>query len=184
MNVTAETLERAITFATEKHKGVVRKGDGRPYILHPMSVLVTLLAIKKSKNALLLACAAILHDVVEDCGVTMEEIAKLFGHQVASLVDELTSDNAKIKELGKTEYLTQKMIRMSSYGLCIKLVDRLDNIRDMKTMSASFRTKQIDSTTSILASLETNRKLTKTHKVLIKMIRKEMAQYKLTPVAA
>lgn len=177
MNVTGSTLEKAIAFAVEKHKGVVRKGDGRPYILHPMSVLTTLLSIKKSKNALLLAVAAILHDVVEDCEVSIEEIAKQFGWQVASLVDELTSDNEEIKRIGKTEYLTQKMIKMSSYGLCIKLVDRLDNIKDMKSMSAGFQKKQIDSTTTILNALFTNRKLTKTHKTMIKMIRREMLKY-------
>lgn len=106
--VTAETLEKAIAFAVEKHKGVKRKGDGRPYILHPMSVLITLLAVKQSKNSFLLATAAILHDVVEDCGVTLEEIAKEFGHSVAALVGELTNDLEQIKILGKTSYLKGK----------------------------------------------------------------------------
>lgn len=179
MNVTAETLERAIAFAVEKHKGVIRKGDGRPYILHPMSVLITLLSIKQSKNAFLLATAAILHDVVEDCDVTIEEIGKLFGWQVASLVDELTSDNEKIKELGKTAYLAHKMGKMSSYALCIKLVDRLDNIKDMKSMNDSFRRKTIESTNVILEYIENNRKLSKTHEILIGFIKLEMSHYKL-----
>lgn len=178
MNVTAETLEKAIIFATEKHSGVKRKGDGRPYILHPLSVLHTLLAIKpNSKNAFLLAVAAILHDTVEDCDVTLQEIAELFGYQVASLVQELTSDKAEIDRIGKTEYLKQKMINMSSYALFVKLVDRLDNIKDMKSMSESFRNKQITSTTIILDALELERKLARTHRILIKMIRKEMKKY-------
>ena len=178
MNVTAETLERAIIFAAEKHRGVKRKGDGRPYILHPLSVLHTLLAIKpNSKNAFLLAVVAVLHDTVEDCDVTIQEIAELFGYQVASLVEELTSDKAEIERIGKTEYLKQKMIGMSSYALCIKLVDRLDNIKDMKSMTESFRIKQIASTTIILDALDLERKLTKTHRTIIKMIRKEMKRY-------
>ncbi len=178
MNVTNSTLENAIAFAVEKHKGVVRKGDGRPYILHPMSVLITLLAIKQSKNAFLLATAAILHDTVEDCDVTIEEIGKLFGWQVASLVDELTSDNDEIKKLGKTVYLARKMEKMSSYALCIKLVDRLDNIKDMKSMNVSFQKKQIDSTEVIIDHIEVHRTLSKTHKILIAFIKLEMSHYK------
>lgn len=178
MNVTAETLERAIIFATEKHKGVKRKGNGRPYILHPLSVLHTLLAIKpNSTNAFLLAVVSLLHDTVEDCDVTLQEIAELFGYQVASLVQELTSDKDEIDRIGKTEYLKNKMLKMSSYALCIKLVDRLDNIKDMKSMTVAFRKKQIDSTTEILAALETGRKITKTHRIIIKLIRKEMKRY-------
>lgn len=177
MNVTAEILEKAIQFALEKHKNVKRKGDGRPYILHPLSVLHTLMAIKKSKNAFLLATVAILHDTVEDCDVTIQEIANLFGYHVAAMVEDLTSDKSEIKRLGKTQYLISKMLKMSSYSLCIKLVDRLDNIKDMSSMDDTFKNKQVDSTTQILNVLEKDRKLTRTHVILIKMIRKEMLKY-------
>ena len=178
MNITAETLERAILFALDKHKNVKRKGDGRPYILHPLSVLHTLMSVKKSKNALLLAVCAVLHDTVEDCGVTIQEIAELFGYHVATIVEELTSDKDEIKKLGKTEYLIKKMLNMSSYSLCIKLVDRLDNIKDMTSMDDTFKDKQIDSTKKILDALKIGRKLTKTHTTLIRMIYKEMSKYK------
>lgn len=177
MNITANTLEQAILFAVEKHKGVVRKGDGSPYIIHPMRVLISLQSIKKSKNSFLLAAAAILHDVVEDCEVPIEEISKKFGLHVACLVQELTSDKEEIKKLGKTEYLYQKMLKMSSYALCIKLVDRLDNIRDMKSLSKDVIKKQIDSTVTILNNLKTGRKLTKTHNKLIRLIEKEIKTY-------
>lgn len=177
--VTAETLEKAIAFAVEKHKNVRRKGDGRPYILHPLSVLHTLLEIKKSKNAYLLASASALHDTVEDCeDVTLEIIAKEFGYAVAAIVEELTSvKDDMIKKGGKTPYLIEKMINMSSYSLCIKLVDRLDNIKDMKSMSAEFIKKQITSTSEIIQSLEKGRKLSKTHKKIIKLIKREMKSY-------
>ena len=177
MQVTAELLEKAISFALEKHKGVKRKGDGRPYILHPLSVLHTLTAIKKSKNAFLLATVCVLHDCVEDCDVTIQEIAELFGYNVAAMVEELTSDKAEIKKIGKTAYLINKMLHMSSYALCIKLVDRLDNIKDMGSMDAAFKEKQINSTTEILEALAVGRKLTKTHKLIMAMIAKEMGKY-------
>lgn len=68
---------------------------------------------------------------------------------------------------------------MSSYALCIKLVDRLDNIKDMKSMSNTFINKQILSTEEIILSLESDYKLTKTHRKLIKMIKKEITRYKV-----
>lgn len=176
--ITAETFEKAILFAVKAHQGQRRKGDGRPYILHPMSVMHTLYGIKESKNIYLLATAAILHDCVEDCGVKLSTIAKLFGHSVASLVEELTLDKSKYETIGKTEYLCQEVLKMSSYALCIKLCDRLDNVRDMKKMSESFRLKYRAETREILNRLK-QRKVTKTHAKLIKLIEKEITVKKV-----
>lgn len=177
MEISAKLLEKAIIFATEKHKGVVRKGNGLPYIIHPIAVMLILNSIKKSNNDLLIAIVALLHDVVEDCDVTIEEIAAEFGHKVSSIVYELTSDKDKIKEMGKKEYLLDKMINhMSSYALRIKLADRLHNISDMESMKISNREKTISDTLFILEGLS-ERKLTKTHKKLIKLIKKEISKF-------
>lgn len=163
-------LQEAIEFAALKHRGQFRKGNGRPYILHPLSVLNRLYVIKpNSKNIYLLAIVAILHDLVEDCGVTLEEIARMFGYRVASLVEELTSDKDQIDLLGKQEYLLRKMNNMSSYGLIIKLIDRLDNVSDMEDLKPEDRNKTIQQTEYILNGLD--RKLTNTHKKLIKEIK-------------
>lgn len=169
-----KVFERAIEFAVEKHKGQTRKGDGRPYILHPMEVAILILKYKKSVNAYLLGACAILHDVVEDCGVTLSEITKEFGPQVASIVDELTLDKTKYKSIGKAEYLAQHTVKMSSYALAIKLCDRLSNVMDMSTMPEEFKTKYKAETNLILERLKTRDKLTKTHKKLIKLIKKEI----------
>lgn len=173
MKLTSELLEKAIVFATEKHKGQTRNGDGRPYVLHPISVLITLGKIKKSNNFLLIAIACVLHDIVEDCGVTLDEIANSFGHQVASLVGELTSDKERIKEVGKAKYLANKMLYMSSYALRIKLADRLDNVQDI---NPEIHQNKIDETNHILNELK-KRKLTPTHKKLIKLIDKSINKY-------
>jgi (p)ppGpp synthase/HD superfamily hydrolase len=170
-------LEKAILFATQKHSGQVRKGDKRPYILHPLSVMTTLGKIKKSKNQTLLFIAAILHDVVEDCNVSLEEIAHEFGYNVAAIVQELTSDKEEIGKRGKAEYLLEKMITMSSYSLIIKLVDRLDNISDMDSMSDEFKTRSVEQTLYIIDGLEKSRKLTETHRKLIDLIRDKISQY-------
>jgi (p)ppGpp synthase/HD superfamily hydrolase len=169
MELTSKQLEEAIKFAAEKHSGQTRKGDGRPYILHPMSVLSRLNQVKKSSNPFLLMAVCMLHDTVEDCGVSLQEIADKFGYQVASLVEELTLDKTKYETIGKKEYLAQHCLKMSSYALAIKLADRLDNVSDMKSMSAEFRGKYRDETNYILRAL-LKREITKTHLKLIRSI--------------
>lgn len=176
MKITAELLEKAILFAAKCHRGQRRKGDGRPYILHPMSVLRTLYDVKESKNMYLLAIVVMLHDVVEDCGISLKTIAKKFGHQVAALVEELTLLKENYETIGKTKYLCQEVLRMTSYALCIKLCDRLDNVspREIKKMPEDFKKKYRAETWEIVKTLEERRKLTKTHKAVLKLIKKEI----------
>ena len=135
---------------------------------------------KVSKNIYLLACAALAHDVAEDCFENPEdgikEIFEIFGPHIASLVAELTLDKEKYKTIGKKEYLTQELNTMSSYALAIKLCDRLDNVSDLRTMDADFRTYYIDQTKYVLGNLD--RKLSKTHRNLISEIYLTMESYK------
>jgi (p)ppGpp synthase/HD superfamily hydrolase len=168
--ISNDILEKAIIFAVKKHAGQKRKGNGIPYIMHPIRVMNSLYDIKKSSNINLLLACSILHDTVEDCKVKIEEIARKFGYQVASIVQELTSDKSQSEKIGKGEYLLQKMLKMSSYALCIKLCDRLDNVKDSESMTTEFRHKYFGQTLFILAGLKTKRKLTATHKALIHQI--------------
>ncbi len=177
IDLTSKEVEEAIIFATDKHKGQVRKGDGRPYILHPMSVLMRLYKAKESDNMPLLMVACILHDTVEDCDVSLDEIAKKFGYHVAGLVEELTLDKSKYETVGKKQYLAQEMVRMSSYALCIKLCDRLDNITDMKSMDKEFIKKYIIETKYMLSYVEKNRpRLSGTHQALIAEIKEYISK--------
>lgn len=177
MKGSAKLLERAILFAVKAHKGQRRKGDGRPYIMHPMAVMSTLYSIKKSKNIYIMAAAAILHDTVEDCGISIKKITKKFGLSVAGLVQELTLNKEKYKTIGKTEYLCQEVLEMSNYALCIKLCDRLDNVRDLETMTEEFRLKYIVETERILNVLMKERKLTYTHDRLVQMLKLEIRKH-------
>jgi guanosine-3',5'-bis(diphosphate) 3'-pyrophosphohydrolase len=157
MITTAETLEKAIIFCVNAHQGQYRKGDGRPYVLHPLSVASRISAIKKSTNPYLIGCAAMLHDTVEDCkekGITLEVIAKEFGYKVAALVAELTLDKTQYATIGKERYLAEEMRYMSSYAFAIKLADRLDNVSDMAKMDESFQRKYVKETIYILKSLK------------------------------
>lgn len=174
--ITADVFEKAILFAAKVHKKQRRKGDGRPYILHPFAVMYKVNRVKKSKNIFLLGASSALHDVVEDCGVSLKKIAKKFGYHIASIVQELTIDDELCAELGKTEYLCRSMEKMSSYALVIKLCDRLDNICDMREMSESFQQRYVEQTMIILARLK-KRKLTKTHEEIIKLINDEVNKY-------
>jgi (p)ppGpp synthase/HD superfamily hydrolase len=184
--VTLETFERALIYAIQKHSGVTRKGVDavgfrRPYILHPLSVMQRIFNNKVSKNIYLLATAAVLHDVVEDCfedrNEGLGEIAKLFGWNIAAIVDELTLDKEKYKTIGKKEYLAQELNIMSSYALAIKLCDRLDNVSDLDTMPEDFRNNYIAETEYILGKL--NRKLSDSHRKLIAEIYLTLESYKV-----
>lgn len=176
IKINAALFNEAIVFASKKHRGQVRKGDGRPYILHPMDVLHVLYEVKASKHIFLLGIAAILHDVVEDCGVKLSKIAKKFGFQVAALVEELTLEKENYELIGKTKYLCNEILGMTSYALCIKLCDRLCNVRDMKDMPKEFIAKYVPETREIIKAAR-SRKVTGTHERLIKLIEIELDKY-------
>lgn len=176
--ISSETFADIIAFSIEKHDGQTRKGDGSPYITHPISVMYRVREVKrKSKNVWFLGGAAMLHDVVEDTDTDIEEIADRFGYHIAALVQELTLDKAQYDIIGKTRYLSHHMTAMSSYGLTIKLCDRLDNVCDMEEMDEDFINRYCEETISILNYLTNNRKLTKTQKKLVRKIYSVLERY-------
>lgn len=78
-----DLFDKALCFATERHKGQVRKNGNIPYILHPIEV-ATIVATMSDDEDLL--CAALLHDTVEDTNTTLEELTENFGKRVSLLV--------------------------------------------------------------------------------------------------
>jgi len=175
-NTTTEDYRDAARYAAQAHSGQKRSG-GKPYISHPVRVANLVKKYKDSKELDKLLSAAFLHDTIEDTDTTEEQLRKMFGDLVASLVKELTSDKDKIEKLGKAEYLTQKMIHMSSWGLVIKLADRLDNVADIKTAKTpEWRHRYRAETENILTQLEQNRKLSGTHQAIIADIRDKLAE--------
>ena len=155
----------------DAHEGAYRKFSGLEYAHHPIEVAKIIRTHKKSKNKKEIIIAALLHDTVEDVDeVTIEMIRELFGNMVASMVDELTSDPVLIKKLGKSIYLLNKMVNMTSYSLGIKLADRLHNCSDLENGTEKFRTNYVSETRFILNGLTEREDLTKTHTTLIKKI--------------
>ena len=84
-----ELVSEAIAFAVKAHDGMRRKKSGSPYILHPMEAAVIVGSMTDDQA---LIAAAVLHDVVEDAGIAMEEIEERFGKRVRELVECETED--------------------------------------------------------------------------------------------
>ena len=131
-----EIIERAYEFANKYHEGQVRK-SGEPYIIHPLSVAEILLDLGLDELTL---AAAILHDIVEDTDVSLEDLTQEFGQTVSSLVDGVT-------KLSRIEYVSKEERQMENYRkmflamandirvVIIKLADRLHNMRTLKYQS-------------------------------------------------
>ncbi len=116
--------ERALLFATNAHRSQRRKHSGAPYVFHTVDVAKGL-ADSGVRDEEVLA-AGLLHDVVEDTAVTVEELGKEFGTRVAGFVAELTY---RADRNTKEGYLAG-FATASAEALAIKLVDRRCNVRD------------------------------------------------------
>lgn len=125
-------------FAAKAHANQLRS-SGEPYITHPLAVAYILLEFGMDTDTI---CAALLHDVVEDTDVTLDEIKKLFGQDVAMLVDGVTK-LGKIplftKEEQQAENVRKILLAMSQdiRVIIIKLCDRLHNMRTLQYRPAA-----------------------------------------------
>ena len=133
-NYDIEKIERAAEYAAELHEGQFRV-SGEPYISHPIAVAEIVAGLELDTNSI---CAALLHDTVEDCSdkTSLKELERLFGAEVAMLVDGLTKlvtlyiedkEEAHIENLRKMLLAMSKDVRV----IFIKLCDRLHNMRTL-----------------------------------------------------
>ncbi|MCX7693105.1 MAG: HD domain-containing protein, partial [Tepidimonas taiwanensis] len=130
-----DQVRQAYRFADQAHLGQLRK-SGEPYITHPIAVAQICTEWKLDTQAL---CAALLHDVLEDCGVTKAELTERFGAAVAELVDGLTKlDKLAFdsREQGQAESFRKMLLAMARdvRVILIKLADRMHNMRTMGDM--------------------------------------------------
>ena len=117
------TLDRALALAEHAHTGQTRD-EGDPYIIHPIRAANALMEHVHCKDASIIA-ATLLHDVVEDSEVTLDDIRAQFGDHIATLVEGVTRD----KEGGESkESEIQKIIGGSMDIRLIKAADKLDNL--------------------------------------------------------
>ena len=129
-----EKIQKAYDYAADLHNGQMR-ASGEPYISHPLAVAEIVAGLELDTDSI---CAALLHDTVEDCSdrTDIKEIQKLFGDDVALLVDGLTklvSLEVEDKEEQHIENLRKMLLAMSKdvRVIFIKLCDRLHNMRTL-----------------------------------------------------
>jgi len=130
---------KSYNVAKELHKEQLRK-SGEPYIVHPIQVTEILNRLDFDINVL---CAAMLHDTVEDCGYTIEQMSEEFNPTIAKIVDAVTAielDLDKYSEEDFPKYLAEaqtyhKLISIGKenlYAFYIKFADRLNNLRTLE----------------------------------------------------
>lgn len=128
-----QLLKRAFAFASEAHAGQ-KRNSGEPYITHPVAIATILADLEMDMDTLV---AGLLHDTVEDTGVTLEDIEKRFGREVAQLVDGVTKLSRleyRSKEERQVENLRKMFLAMARdiRVVLIKLADRLHNMRTLQ----------------------------------------------------
>ena len=147
---------KAFEFANEAHKGV-RRRSGEPYILHPIAVAK--IVVDEIGLGCKSICAALLHDVVEDTDFTVEDIQRLFGDKIASLVDGLTKIKTALDNDNKNKNQTNRVsLQAENFRrilvtlnddvriVLIKLADRLHNVRTIQFMPEYKRDKILSET--------------------------------------
>ena len=127
-----ELVRRAYRFADEAHLGQLRN-SGEPYITHPIAVAAQCTEWKLDAQALM---AALLHDAMEDCGVTKADLVERFGAPVAELVDGLTKlDKLQFntREENQAESFRKMLLAMARdvRVILVKLADRTHNMRTL-----------------------------------------------------
>lgn len=125
-------LEKAIHFATSKHAGQLRKGTKIPYIVHPLETMNILRSMNADTNLLI---AGLLHDTVEDTDTTTEEIAEIFGTDVASLVNGHSEDKSKSWKQRKTHAIKE----LAEASRRMKMLVMADKVSNLRSIAADYR---------------------------------------------
>ena len=157
-----QKINEAYKFAEKCHSGQLRK-TGDPYIIHPVFTAIYLSNMKMDWQTI---SAALMHDVIEDCGVTFEEIEKLFGREVAGLVDGVTklptlkisSKKANFSlnnEISRAATIRKLLISTSEDArvILIKLADRLHNMETLHALDEESILRISQETMEIFAPL-------------------------------
>lgn len=167
-----EKIDAAYQFALKSH-GDQKRRSGVPYILHPVSVAYILVELGMDTESIV---ASLLHDVVEDTPVGLEEIKKLFGIEVANLTDGVTKLGRipySSREEQQAENLRKMLIAMADdiRVIIIKLADRLHNMRTIEFMPDQKRRDKALETMEVYAPIA--------HRLGIRALKEEMEDISL-----
>ena len=162
-------VREAYKFADEAHLGQ-RRASGEPYITHPLAVAGLVADWRLDAQALM---AALMHDAMEDCGITKVQLIERFGAPTAELVDGLTKlDKLQFstREEGQAESFRKMLLAMARdvRVILIKLADRLHNMRTMTAMPSHKRGRIARETLDIYAPIA--------HRLGLNMIYRELQE--------
>ncbi|MCK9224886.1 MAG: bifunctional (p)ppGpp synthetase/guanosine-3',5'-bis(diphosphate) 3'-pyrophosphohydrolase [Candidatus Muirbacterium halophilum] len=147
-------IEKAYFYAKEKHKDQKRK-SGEPYFIHPYETALIICELKLDTASI---CAALLHDILEDTGVNIEELSEEFNPTIAHIVDGVTkisklffktAEEQQATNLRKMLFAMIKDIRV----ILVKLADRLNNMRTLDSMRPDKQKRIAQETLDIYAPL-------------------------------
>jgi GTP pyrophosphokinase len=149
-----DLLNRAYVYAMKAH-GAQKRASGDPYFTHPLEVAAILTDLKVDDATIV---AALLHDVIEDTDATREEIERVFGKDIAGLVDGLTKLkrlDLVVKQAAQAENLRKLLLAIVSdvRVLLVKLADRLHNMRTLHHVPAPKKVRIAEETLEIYAPL-------------------------------
>ncbi len=134
-----ELVSEAIVFAVKAHDGMRRKKSESPYILHPMEAAVIVGTMTEDQN---LIAAAALHDVVEDAGITIEEIEARFGTRVRELVSSETEDKRADRPPEETWRIRKEeslRVLKEAEDLAVLMVWLGDKLANMRSIYRDFK---------------------------------------------
>lgn len=124
-----EQVRRALRFAAAAHQGQVRKVSGRPFIVHPAGVAHLIYSYAGRTE---LIVAALLHDTIEDAGISLAVIEATFGADVAGLVTGVTREERRSNWREQKERALTKLASAPEECLVLKYADALDNLRSIR----------------------------------------------------
>ena len=147
-------IRKAFNLAVNAHRDVRRK-SGEPYIFHPLAV-ARICGDEIGLGTTSIVCA-LLHDTVEDTSITLNDIDKIFGHKVKSIIDGLTkiSGEFDFKSSSQAENFKKMFLTIPDdvRVILIKLADRLHNMRTLDSMKESKKLKIASETSYLYAPL-------------------------------
>lgn len=172
-------IKKAHEFVIDAHGKQKRKYIEAPYTLHLEETAQLLHEITDGSVDSDMYIAALLHDVVEDTDVKLQDVGREFGKRVMDLVEELTNDEEAKKKEGKKPYLSKKLNAMSKDAFLIKLCDRFSNVSGLenRAIPRDFVKWYIRETQYIIDNL--NRNLDDTEKFILNKIAKMITYLKL-----
>ena len=139
-----ELVSEAIAFAVKAHDGMRRKKSEAPYILHPIEAAVIVGTMTNDQNII---AAAALHDVVEDAGITIEEIEAKFGKRVRELVESETEDKRADRPPSETWRIRKEEslgVLKNTDDIAVLIVWLGDKLANMRSLYRDFKVEGVE----------------------------------------